>query len=146
MTYRPGIVQIAIHGQNDEKIIVHGEGAGTGSAQAISVTTGGDFHTVACGISYTGVTAVTDAATVAGESSAGPSQTVSCGPRQTILQLLANQGFADMTATSGGTSRLLKVGPAGRQALAIREATATTTFTATLSGLDRWGALALILS
>ena len=29
MTYRPGIVQIAIHGQNDEKIIVHGEGAGT---------------------------------------------------------------------------------------------------------------------
>lgn len=30
MTYRPGIVQIAIHGQNDEKIIVHGEGAGTG--------------------------------------------------------------------------------------------------------------------
>ena len=28
--FRPEIVQIAIHGQNDEKIIVHGDGAGTG--------------------------------------------------------------------------------------------------------------------
>jgi hypothetical protein len=93
-------------------------------------------------LSYTHVSSVGTPQNYQSPSTTTFSQSVTCAANQIIVQSFEDYNDGLITSSSGGTFRY-DDGPTG---FTIREATANTTFTATLSGAGKGAGIAVVLS
>jgi hypothetical protein len=98
-------------------------------------------------VSYKNVSsAVTQGVNDGGTTSTALSQSVTCSSSQAIVQSFADANFQGIGSYSGGTAQW-QSNPGTGGAMILNTATATTTFTATLTGgADNWQGLAAVLS
>jgi hypothetical protein len=113
------------------------------TAQSMTVTGSGTYF--CWSISYTGVHSASTVQTYVSPSTTSYTQAGTCSAGQRIVQIFEdiNQGF--LQSYSGGNSRALCV-VSTLNVFTLSDATANTTFTATLSSADYGGGLAVILS
>lgn len=116
-----------------------------GGTETVAVTTTGSHFTSCCSVSYTNVSSVGTPATVYGISgSPSPSQSVTCSAGQMISQAFgATTTYID--SPSGGTNRYDNEALESYTGLHINDATASTTFSATVAGGGPWAGIAAVL-
>jgi hypothetical protein len=116
---------------------------GIGAAtKTMTVTATNQSSWAATSISYSGVTSVaTPTKVLFTTAPASYSQATTCAANQIVLQAFQNSSDAFFTAYSGGTSRAMIA-----NMLTVSDATANTTFTATLTTGDYGSGIAVVLS
>ena len=125
-------------------------GGGSGSSKNLTFTTSGVSNDVfGLGFSYKNVTSAS-ATTASGTGTTTGSQSITITSGQLAVALLiGDYPFGGVTAwptISGGTSRINQADTRNNNVIAIRDATTTTTFSATESAINGWGVIKLILS
>jgi len=133
-----GVAALAVYGMEDAP-------AGTGT---ITVTTDKAAYFTGESISFTNVSCAGLVTEAYGKGTA-LSQTVDCGANQLVVQAFANQGYGQLGSFTGGTRRFYGYVPNGNYysvGLSLSYATAPTTFTATSTVADSWGALSIVLN
>lgn len=129
-------------------LAVYGLENAPGGEQTITVTTNAAAYFSFGSISFNNVSCA-GLVTNAGGSGTALSQTVDCGTNQLVVQAFANQGYGQLGSFTGGTKRFYGYLPNGQYysvGVSLSYATAPTTFTATASVSDVWGALSVVLN